>query len=38
VEIHVKPGFADQEDPVLERGFDDEKGMKFIKVFFNGEV
>ncbi|WP_035616305.1 nucleoid-associated protein [Haloferula sp. BvORR071] len=38
VEIHVKPGFADQEDPVLERGFDEDKGMKFIKVFFNGEV
>lgn len=38
VEIHVKPGFADQEEPVLERGFDEEKGMKFIKVFFNGEV
>ena len=38
VEIHVKAGFADQEEPVLERGFDDEKGMKFIKVFFNGEL
>jgi len=38
VEIHVKPGFASQPEPVLERGFDEEKGMKFIKVFFNGEV
>ena len=38
VEIHVKPGFADQDSEVLERGFDEEKGMKFIKVFFNGEL
>jgi hypothetical protein len=38
VEIHVKPGFADQAEEVLERGFDEGKGMKFIKVFFNGEV
>jgi hypothetical protein len=38
VEIHVKPTFADQPEPVLERGFDEEKGMKFIKVFFNEDV
>lgn len=38
VEIHVKPGYADQPEPVLERGFDEEKGMKFIKVFFNEDV
>ncbi len=38
VEIHVKPGFAEQAEPVLERGYDEGKGMKFIKVFFNGEV
>jgi hypothetical protein len=38
VEIHVKPSFTAQPEPVLERGFDEEKGMKFIKVFFNGEV
>ena len=38
VEIHVKPGFADQPEEVLERGFDEGKGMKFIKVYFNGEM
>lgn len=38
VEIHVKPGFVDQPEEVLERGFDEEKGMKFIKVYFNGEM
>ena len=38
VEIHVKPSFASQPEPVLERGFDEEKGMKFIKVFFNEDV
>ena len=38
MEIHVKPGYADQPEPVLERGFDEEKGMKFIKVFFNEDV
>jgi len=38
VEIHVKPSFTTQPEPVLERGFDEEKGMKFIKVFFNEDV
>jgi hypothetical protein len=38
VEIHVKPAFATQPEPVLERGFDDEKKMKFIKVFFNEDL
>ncbi len=38
VEIHVKPACADQPAPVLERGFDEAKGMKFIKVFFNRDV
>ncbi|HEY1121372.1 MAG TPA: nucleoid-associated protein [Haloferula sp.] len=38
VEIHVKPTFVDQSEPVMERGFDEEKGKKFIKVFFNEEV
>ena len=33
VEIHLKPGFEDETS--LEHGFDAEKGMKFIKVFFN---
>jgi len=38
VEIHLKPSLADQADSLLERGFDEGKGMKFIKVYFNGEV
>lgn len=38
VEIHVRPAFANQPEPLLERGFDDAKGMKFIKVFFNKDV
>jgi hypothetical protein len=38
VEIHVKPSFVSQPEPVLERGFDEAKGMKFIKVFFNEDV
>jgi hypothetical protein len=37
VEIHLKPT-AETPDAVLERGFDEEKGMKFIKVYFNEQV
>ena len=36
VEIHVKPSSDTQ--PVLERGFDDAKGMKYVKVFYNRDV
>lgn len=32
VEIHIKNG---DEEPVLERGYDPAKSMKFIKVFFH---
>ncbi len=38
VEIHLKPAYGDQPEPTLERGFDEAKGMKFIKVFFNKDV
>lgn len=38
VEIHLKPTSGDQPEPTLERGFDEAKGMKFIKVFFNKDV
>lgn len=38
VEIHVKPGFTEQPEPVLERGYDEAKGMKFIKVYFNEDL
>jgi len=38
VEIHVKPIFTTREDPVLERGFDEAKGMNFVKVFYQKEL
>ncbi|MEI7908403.1 MAG: nucleoid-associated protein [Verrucomicrobiota bacterium] len=38
VEIHLKSSLAGKPDAVIERGFDDAKGMKFIKVFFNQDV
>lgn len=38
VEIHVKPTLSTEFDPVLERGFDDKKGMKYIKVYFNKDL
>ncbi len=37
-EIHIKPVFATTDDPLLERGFDEAKGMKFIKLWFNEDV
>ncbi len=38
VEIHVKSNFSAKQEPVLEHGFDEERGMKFIKVFFNKDL
>lgn len=38
VEIHVKSSFVSDPDPVLEQGFDDSRGMKFIKVYFNKDL
>lgn len=37
VEIHIKPGNTDS-DPQLERGYDDRKGMKFVKVYYNKDI
>ncbi len=37
VEIHIKPGAAES-NPLLERGFDDQKGMKFVKVYYNKDL
>jgi hypothetical protein len=37
VEIHVKPA-SGEEQPVLERGYDERKGMKFVKVFYNKDI
>ncbi len=38
VEIHLKANFSGKQDPVMERGFDESKKMKFIKVYFNKDV
>ncbi|MDZ4287497.1 MAG: nucleoid-associated protein, partial [Prosthecobacter sp.] len=38
VEIHVKSTLSTEHDPVLERGFDEKKGMKYIKVYFNKDL
>lgn len=38
VEIHLKPTLAEKPEAVLERGYDEEKGMKFIKVYFNRDL
>jgi hypothetical protein len=38
VEIHVKPTLATEHDPVLERGFDAKKKMKFVKVYYNEQL
>jgi hypothetical protein len=38
VEIHVKPQAAGPDDPVLERGYDAEKGMKYIKVYYRQDL
>jgi hypothetical protein len=37
VEIHMKPT-GSSPTPVMERGFDETKKMKFIKVYFNKDV
>ena len=38
VEIHIKAPSVGRPEPVMERGFDESRGMKFIKVFFQEEV
>lgn len=38
VEIHLKPDLPGEPEAVLERGFDPEKGRKFIKVYFEKEI
>jgi hypothetical protein len=38
VEIHLKPSLSSEADALLERGFDEEKKMRFIKVYFNEDV
>ncbi|HRJ09909.1 MAG TPA: nucleoid-associated protein [Prosthecobacter sp.] len=38
VEIHVKSTLSTEHDPVLERGYDDAKGMKFVKVYYKEQL
>lgn len=38
VEIRLKPKVVDAPEAVLEKGFDEAKGMKFIKVYFNKDL
>jgi 37-kD nucleoid-associated bacterial protein len=38
VEIHLKSDFLIKPNPTIERGFDEDKGMKFIKVYYHKET
>lgn len=38
VEIRLKPSAVAKAERVLEHGFDEEKKMKFIKIFFNEDL
>lgn len=35
VEVHVKPGYETEYEPVIERGFDEKRGLNYVKVFYN---
>lgn len=38
VEIHVKSTLSTEHDPVLERGFDESKGLKYVKVYYKEQI
>ena len=38
VEIKLKPALAQNPEGVVEQGFDQERGQKFIKIFYNKEL
>lgn len=38
VELRLKPKVALEPDEVLEQGYDEQRGMKFIKVYFRREI
>ena len=38
VEIRLKPALAAKPDQVLEHGFDEQRKMKFIKIYFNEDL
>lgn len=37
VEIRLKPKVVDAPEKVLEKGYDEEKKMKFLKIYYNSE-
>lgn len=34
IEVKLKPKAFEQEEPVIEKGFDEERGMKYLKVYY----
>lgn len=38
IEIRIKAAFADQDAPCIERGFDEARGMKFMKIYFRNDL
>lgn len=38
VEIRLKPHVVDDPAPVLEKGYDEEKGMNFVKVYYRKDL
>ncbi len=38
VEIRLRPKVVDKPDAVLEKGFDEQRGMKYIKVFYQKDL
>ncbi len=38
VDLRFSSGFIDQSEKLLERGFDDDKHMQFVKVYFHREA
>ena len=37
-EVHLSSQFIDNTHEFLEAGFDEEKNMKYLKIFFNEEI
>ena len=37
VDIRVSPGFVDESERFLERGFDADKHMRYIKIYYHDE-
>lgn len=38
VELRLSPKAIEQKEPVIETGYDDERGMKFVKVFYRRDL